>query len=136
MYQQLWGYKVEEKLYLGVREQKRLNTTDLKDLILSTAFTAGGLDRYHDSPGLKAPLTVLFAVEGSGYECDSRLSQLLLWLHFTRFCQNLSSYTGQMVAEMACEIVRVYKTGLILKLCLVRASQIVQVVMASNKGGV
>jgi hypothetical protein len=22
MYQQLWGYKVEEKLYLGVREQK------------------------------------------------------------------------------------------------------------------
>jgi hypothetical protein len=23
----LWGYKVEEKLYLGVREQKRLNTT-------------------------------------------------------------------------------------------------------------
>jgi hypothetical protein len=30
MYQQLWGYKVEEKLYLGVREQKRLNTTALK----------------------------------------------------------------------------------------------------------
>jgi hypothetical protein len=30
MYQQLWGYKVEEKLYLGTREQKRLNTTDLE----------------------------------------------------------------------------------------------------------
>jgi hypothetical protein len=29
MYQQLWGYKVEEK-YLGVREQKRLNTTGLE----------------------------------------------------------------------------------------------------------
>jgi hypothetical protein len=29
MYQQLWGYNVKEKLYLGVREQKRLNTTDL-----------------------------------------------------------------------------------------------------------
>jgi hypothetical protein len=29
MYLQLWGYKVEEKLYLGVREQKRLNTTAL-----------------------------------------------------------------------------------------------------------
>jgi hypothetical protein len=29
MHQQLWGYKVEEKLYLGVREQKRLNTTAL-----------------------------------------------------------------------------------------------------------
>jgi hypothetical protein len=32
MYQQLCGYKVEEKLYLGVREQKRLNTTDLDDI--------------------------------------------------------------------------------------------------------
>jgi hypothetical protein len=29
MYQQLWGYKAEEKLYLGVREQKRLNTTGI-----------------------------------------------------------------------------------------------------------
>jgi hypothetical protein len=31
MHKQLWGYKVVEKLYLGVREQKKtLNTTDLK----------------------------------------------------------------------------------------------------------
>jgi hypothetical protein len=30
MYQQLWGYKVEEKLYLGVREQKRLNATAIR----------------------------------------------------------------------------------------------------------
>jgi hypothetical protein len=30
MHQQLWGYKVEEKLYVGVREQKRLNTAGLK----------------------------------------------------------------------------------------------------------
>jgi hypothetical protein len=29
MYQQRGGYKVEEKLYLGVREQKRLNTIAL-----------------------------------------------------------------------------------------------------------
>jgi hypothetical protein len=29
MYQQLWGYKVEDKLYLGVCEQKRLNTSAL-----------------------------------------------------------------------------------------------------------
>jgi hypothetical protein len=36
MYQQLWWYKVEEKLYLGVREQKRLNTTVLMDLTNST----------------------------------------------------------------------------------------------------
>ena len=27
MRQQLWGYKVEEKIYLGVRERKRLNIT-------------------------------------------------------------------------------------------------------------
>jgi hypothetical protein len=32
MHQQLWGYKVEEKLYLGLREQKRLNITALKDV--------------------------------------------------------------------------------------------------------
>jgi hypothetical protein len=29
MHQQLWGYKVEDKLYAGVREQKRLNITGL-----------------------------------------------------------------------------------------------------------
>jgi hypothetical protein len=33
MYQQLWGYKVEEKLYLGVCKQKRLNTTALENLL-------------------------------------------------------------------------------------------------------
>jgi hypothetical protein len=32
MYQQLWGYKVEDKLYLGVREQKSLNATGLSDM--------------------------------------------------------------------------------------------------------
>jgi hypothetical protein len=31
VYQQLWGYRVEEKLYLGVRKQKTLNTTALGD---------------------------------------------------------------------------------------------------------
>jgi hypothetical protein len=31
MHQKLWGYKVEEKLYAGVREQKRLNTTEIAD---------------------------------------------------------------------------------------------------------
>jgi hypothetical protein len=35
MYQQLWGYKVEEKLHQGVREQKRLNTTALDPMILN-----------------------------------------------------------------------------------------------------
>jgi hypothetical protein len=27
MHQKLWRYKVEEKIYLGVRERKRLNVT-------------------------------------------------------------------------------------------------------------
>jgi hypothetical protein len=31
MHQQLLGYEVEDKLYLGVREQKRLNTAALDD---------------------------------------------------------------------------------------------------------
>jgi hypothetical protein len=43
MYQQLWGYKVEEKLYLGVREQKRLNTTALvQSLSKCVPRTTGG----------------------------------------------------------------------------------------------
>jgi hypothetical protein len=38
MYQQLWGYKVEEKLYLGVREQKRFNTTVLEHMLCLMLF--------------------------------------------------------------------------------------------------
>jgi hypothetical protein len=38
MYQQLWGYKVEDKLYLGVREQKRLNTTALQYRLFTRRF--------------------------------------------------------------------------------------------------
>jgi hypothetical protein len=30
MHQQIWGYKVEEKLYVGVREQKSLTTAALR----------------------------------------------------------------------------------------------------------
>jgi hypothetical protein len=33
IHQQLWGYKVEAKLNLGVREQKRLNTTGQIDVL-------------------------------------------------------------------------------------------------------
>jgi hypothetical protein len=33
MYQQLWRYKVEDKLYLGVREQKMLYTTVLEQCL-------------------------------------------------------------------------------------------------------
>jgi hypothetical protein len=38
MHQQLWEYKVEEKLYLGVREQKKLNTTDLENNVPTHGF--------------------------------------------------------------------------------------------------
>jgi hypothetical protein len=40
---QLWGYKVEDKLYLGVREQKRLNTTDLDYPASNKDLGASGL---------------------------------------------------------------------------------------------
>jgi hypothetical protein len=46
MHQQLWGYKVEEKLYVGVREQKRLNTTAVfertADTFMSVYSSLGG----------------------------------------------------------------------------------------------
>jgi hypothetical protein len=45
MYQQLWGYKVEDKLYLGVREQKRLNTTGLEGAILYIFYQASCVSR-------------------------------------------------------------------------------------------
>jgi hypothetical protein len=41
VHQHLWGYKVEEKLRMGVREQKRLNAIGLclhSDTILSSKF--------------------------------------------------------------------------------------------------
>jgi hypothetical protein len=41
MYQQRWGYKGEEKLYLGVREQKRLNTTALEGSQATPARPSG-----------------------------------------------------------------------------------------------
>jgi hypothetical protein len=41
MYQQLWGYKVEEKLYLGVGEQKSLNTTALEKLTEKSLMVLG-----------------------------------------------------------------------------------------------
>jgi hypothetical protein len=34
MHQQLWGYKVEEKLYVGLREQKMLNTAGLYNALM------------------------------------------------------------------------------------------------------
>jgi hypothetical protein len=37
MHQQLWVYKVEDKLYVGVHEQKSLNTTALEHWQLFTS---------------------------------------------------------------------------------------------------
>jgi hypothetical protein len=34
IHQQLWGYRVEDKLHLGVREQKRFNTTLLDNWLI------------------------------------------------------------------------------------------------------
>jgi hypothetical protein len=51
MYQQLWGYKVEEKLYLGVCEQKRLNTTGLSNI---TGVGGGGGARLQKYDSTKA----------------------------------------------------------------------------------
>jgi hypothetical protein len=34
MHQQLWGYKVEEQIYLGVRERKSLNIAALVSTVI------------------------------------------------------------------------------------------------------
>jgi hypothetical protein len=40
MHQEVWGYKIEEKLHLGVLEQERLNTTEV-------SCTTAGTPRYN-----------------------------------------------------------------------------------------
>jgi hypothetical protein len=42
MHQQLWGYKVEEKLYLGLREQKRFITTAVDPRMNGLVGRVGG----------------------------------------------------------------------------------------------
>jgi hypothetical protein len=60
MYQQLWGYTVEEKLYLGVREQKRLNTTAVDHQILIpnilASFPTSSLQRAFGLPVFRCPI--------------------------------------------------------------------------------
>jgi hypothetical protein len=48
MHQQLWGYKVEDKLYVGVREQRSLNTTALCHRLVTQyrSLALGGLSLY------------------------------------------------------------------------------------------
>jgi hypothetical protein len=40
VYQELWGYKVEENLHLGVREQERSNTTDPENPAALTPYVS------------------------------------------------------------------------------------------------
>ena len=53
MHQQLWGYKVENKLYLGVGEQKRLNTTDL-DYAITVFFQILSKSSFTSRPTIDA----------------------------------------------------------------------------------
>jgi hypothetical protein len=46
MHQQLWGYKVEENLYVGVREQKRLNTTGLYEPLQTEVTDPNGIEMF------------------------------------------------------------------------------------------
>jgi hypothetical protein len=49
IYQQLWSFKVEEKLHLGLREQTRLKATDLdKKLTISVSLGT----KTYDNTGL------------------------------------------------------------------------------------
>ena len=52
MYQQLWGYIVEERIYLGVRERRRLNITAVSTLIPVSLTTNTGSVSYvcHEFP--------------------------------------------------------------------------------------
>jgi hypothetical protein len=86
MHQQLWGYKVEEKLYLGVREQKRLNTTDL-DYIASNGRMIDGLDsiwkeatlaysRYYPGIRLQGPRKTTRNLEIAGIPTEIRTDDI------------------------------------------------------------
>jgi hypothetical protein len=44
MQQQLWGYKVEKKIYLGVRERKRLNIAGLQEMLKYSLIIMAMLD--------------------------------------------------------------------------------------------
>ena len=57
MHQQLWGYKVEGKLYVGVREQKRLNTAGLEHCHKMSSGNASSLGRLAWS-GTKLPMEI------------------------------------------------------------------------------
>jgi hypothetical protein len=67
IHQQLWGYKVEENLYLGVREQKRLNTTALDHI------HAGDDDQNDDEPALVYRKFRIGSTENDGVYCINKL---------------------------------------------------------------
>jgi hypothetical protein len=85
MYQQLWGYKVEEKLYLDLREQKRLNTTALD-------HAAIGNGHYISQYIIKSifALILAFHIYSVGYEVYHHSRFLLTGLHSTGSkCKNV-----------------------------------------------
>jgi hypothetical protein len=61
-----FGYKVEEKLYLGVHEQKRLNTTALEVLLSRTAIQVTSYRRAYVWGGKPSEKTDLFAANSDG----------------------------------------------------------------------
>jgi hypothetical protein len=74
MHKQLWGYKVEEKLHMGVRKQKkkRLNTTDLED---TTTNVISSHCSFHN---LLVDLDALDALDLSRRSCNTRKSSLFV----------------------------------------------------------
>jgi hypothetical protein len=88
MRQQLWGYKVEEKLNLGVHEQKRLNTTVLYDAAYNIDIQT--LRRNQLS------LCSTTKIE-AGHASETLVISEAIWCHIPEdlnhiYCTNLSSW--------------------------------------------
>ena len=60
MHQQLWGYKAEDKLYMGARERKRLNITGLGNSV-------GNLKTHEPTVSLTKPGSSNFEVPYGRY---------------------------------------------------------------------
>jgi hypothetical protein len=74
MYQQLWGYKVEEKLYLGVREQKRLNTAGLRHRSWPLDYWDRGFESRSWHGCLSLCFSVVLSCVGRGL-CDGLITR-------------------------------------------------------------
>jgi hypothetical protein len=81
MYQQLWGYKVEEKLYLGVREQKRLNTTALGYWKVSARWVPKELTEHHKAQQMGVSLNNLLCYQEDLAFLDKIVTWDETWVH-------------------------------------------------------